>query len=184
MIAGDETAFRILVEKFRGKVIATSMGFVHSETDSDDIAQEVFIEVFRSINKFRRDSSLSTWIYRITVNKALNYIRKANRRKLLSWLEDEKTGDKNIIEEQVSGKESCPDSEITKSEQAVALEKAMNKLVPQQRTAFILSKYDNLSYEEIAEVLNTTVPAVESLIFRAKRNLQKSLYNFYKNNFE
>lgn len=182
--AGDESAFRFLVEKFRKKVISTSMGFLHSEADADDVAQEVFIEVFRSVEKFRSDSSLSTWIYRITVNKALNYLRQTNRKKLISLFDYENTETANTKMEPVSDRESCPDDGLRKSEQAAAISQAMNNLSSNQRTAFILSKYDDLSYREVAEIMNTSVPSVESLIFRAKQNLQKSLYRYYKKNIE
>jgi len=181
---GDQEAFRILVERFRKKVISTCMGFVHSEADADDTAQEVFIEVFTSINNFRGDSSLSTWIYRIAVNKSLNFVRSAGRRKLLSLFDSLLSDDNLSANEPLSGRESCPDDGLKKSDQSRALQQAVDRLATNQRTAFILRSYDDLSYEEIAEVMKTTVSAVESLIFRAKQNMQKSLYGFYKKNMQ
>lgn len=181
---GDHEAFRILVERFRRKVLSACMGFVHSEADAEDIAQEVFLEVFSSIKKFRTESSLSTWIYRITVNKSLNHIRSAKRHRLISFF-DSFVNDEDIATAgPASGSEYCPDDGLKKSDQAKALEQAMNRLAPNQKTAFVLSRYDDLSYEEIADVMKTTVPAVESLLFRAKQNLQKSLYAYYKKNLQ
>lgn len=181
---GDHEAFRILVERFRRKVISTSMGFIHSEADAEDIAQDVFLEVFSSIKKFRSGSSLSTWIYRITVNKSLNHIRSSKRHKLISLFESFAGDEDKPSAEPASGSEYCPDDGLKKSDQAKALEQAMNRLAPNQKTAFVLSRYDDLSYEEIADVMKTSVPAVESLIFRAKQNLQKSLLAYYSNNFK
>ncbi len=180
--AGDNDSFRYLVEKFQSKVIRTCMAFVHSETDAEDIAQEVFIEVFLSISEFREDALLSTWIYRITVNKSLNFLRKKGRRKIFELVEN-LGGEKNgTFEESVSGNEFSPDNEIKRSEQQKAISQALDRLNKKQRIAFILSKYDDLSYEEIAKVMQTSVSSVESLIFRAKQNLQRSLYKFYKKN--
>lgn len=179
--SGDQEAFRFLVEKFSNKVKRTCFGFVQSEADADDIAQDVFVEVFLSSGKFRGESSLSTWIYRIAVNKSLNYIRSTGSRKLMSLFE-RVADDKTFSPEPASNADYCPDSDLKRSEQAKAIKQALNLLAPNQKSAFILSKYDDLSYEEIADVMGTTVSSVESLIFRAKQNLQKSLYSFYKKN--
>ena len=84
---GDEQVFRRLVEKYRQLIVNTCFGLVHNSEDAEDIAQDVFIEVFRSVHKFRADSKLSTWLYRIAVNRSLNFIRDNKRRKLLCQLE-------------------------------------------------------------------------------------------------
>jgi RNA polymerase sigma-70 factor, ECF subfamily len=180
--AGNEDAFRLLVEKYQTKVKRTCMGFVHSADDADDIAQDVFIEVFLSATKFRSDSALSTWIYRIAVNKSLNFIRNKSKRKVISLFQSVTGDDKTAIRGLVSGKEYCPDNDLKNSEHAKVIENAMNKLAPKQKTAFILSKYDDLSYDKIAGIMGTSISSVESLIFRAKQNLQKNLYHYYKKN--
>ncbi|MBM3420268.1 MAG: sigma-70 family RNA polymerase sigma factor, partial [Bacteroidetes bacterium] len=83
---GESQAFRVLVEKYHVKVIRTCIGFVHSAADAEDIAQDVFIEIFRSVKNFRGDSELSTWLYRISVNKSLNFLRSASRRRIFTLL--------------------------------------------------------------------------------------------------
>lgn len=179
--SGDHEAFRYLVEKFRNKVKRTCIGFVQSDADADDIAQDVFVEVFLSAKEFRGNSSLATWIFRIAVNKSLNFLRSSKRRKIVSLFE--RVGeDEKIITEPSSGPDHCPDNDLKRSDQSKAIEQAMNLLAPSQKTAFILNKYDDLSYAEVAEIMGTTVSSVESLIFRAKQNLQKSLFTFYKKN--
>lgn len=158
------------------------MGFVHSYADAEDIAQDVFVEIYQSIQNFRGEAGLSTWIYRIAVNKSLNFLRKAGRRKVFSFFGNNEGGSDNQIKTLASGREYCPDEELQKSEKSKAISQAMNKLPASQETAFILSKYDELSYQEIAEVMDISVSSVESLLFRARQNLRKSLLKFYKNN--
>jgi len=177
---GDEHAFRQLVVKYRQLVVNTCFGLVHNLEDAEDIAQDVFIEVFRSVHKFRADSKISTWLYRIAVNRSLNFIRDNKRRKLAQSIEEifspgkEKSG--NFSPEKVS----APDTEIENSERAAILHKAIDSLPQNQRVAFTLNKYEDLSYKEIAAVMETSVSSVESLIHRAKKNLQKKLYVCYK----
>lgn len=177
--SGDESAFRELVETFQKQVFNTCNALVHNTHDADDLSQEVFIEVFRSAGNFRGNSKLSTWIYRIAVNKSLNHIRQLKRRNWLQSFED------FFIKKcpQYSADDiSLPSETIMNSQLASQLHKAIDSLAENQRTAFLLNKYEELSYRQIAEVMQTTVPAVESLIHRAKLNLQKKLYNAYKKN--
>ncbi len=182
MRSGVPEAFRFLVEKYEEKVIRTGRGFVHSDADAEDIAQEVFIEVYQSVKKFRNESGLSTWIYRIAVNKSINFLRSATRRKIVSFFDYTDSGKPVIQNEPVASSDYSPDGDLTKSEQAAAVKRAIDGLPGKQRTAFVLSKYDDFNYQEIAEIMGTTVSSVESLLFRAKQNLQKRLYNFYKKN--
>jgi RNA polymerase sigma-70 factor, ECF subfamily len=184
LINGDRDAYRILVEQYHVKVIRTSLGFVHSTADAEDIAQEVFIEIFRSISRFRGDSELSTWIYRVAVNKSLNFIRSSSRRKLLFFLTGEPVEGKPVVPEKPAGPESSPDIAMIQGEQAKALARALASLPENQRTAFVLNKYEDMPYKEIAGVMAISIGSVESLIFRAKQNLQKKLLSFYQKNMK
>jgi RNA polymerase sigma-70 factor, ECF subfamily len=177
--SGDESAFRELVEAFQKQVFNTCNAIVHNTHDADDLSQEVFIEVFRSAGSFRGDSKLSTWIYRIAVNKALNHIRHLKRRNWLQSLEDFFT---TKSPQHFTEYYSLPSEGIENSQRASQLHQAIDTLSENQRTAFLLSKYEELSYLQVAEIMQTTVPAVESLIHRAKLNLQKKLFNAYKKN--
>jgi len=180
--AGRDDAFRQLVEMYQDKVIRTCMGFVHSYTDAEDIAQDVFIEIYQSVGKFRGEAGLSTWIYRIAVNKSLNFLGRSGRRKILSFIDTLSGGSENPAKDIASGREYAPDEDLQRSESSKAINQAMNKLPANQKTAFILSKYDDLSYQEIAGIMDISVSSVESLLFRARQNLRKSLQEFYKNN--
>jgi len=173
---GSEAAFRELVNNYQKMVVNTCFGFVHNTQDAEDIAQEVFIEVYRSVGKFRSDSRLSTWIYRIAVNKSLNYIRdnKKNR-----WLQVFSGKEKNTNMPEAE-KSSDPAGGIEDMQRADLLYKVIDKLPDKQKTAFTLNKYEDLSYKEISEIMELSLSSVESLIHRAKVNLQKKLYTCYK----
>jgi RNA polymerase sigma-70 factor, ECF subfamily len=175
---GDSETFKRLVDQYQIPVMNTCMGIVHNRHDAEDLAQDVFMEVFRSVGNFREDSRLSTWIYRIAINKSINFIRKKNRQKWFSPFEGLFTGTNETkifqgIPESVS-------SGIENQQISLHLHHAINSLSENQRIAFVLSKYDELSYNEISEVMNLTVSSVESLIHRARVNLQKKLWSFYK----
>jgi len=176
---GDEHAFRMLVDEYQLMVVNTCKGFVHDLSDAEDLAQEVFIEVFRSASKFRGDSKISTWIYRIAVNKSLNFVRDNKRKKFFQSIENNLFGSKklDIPAPHVTDQ---PDLEIENNQRKQNLYRAIDGLPETQRTAFSLSKFDDLSYREIAEVMGLSVASVESLIHRAKLNLQKKLFHCYK----
>jgi len=173
----SQKAFAMLVERHQELVVKTCKGFTNSYADAEDIAQEVFIEVFESLEGFRSEAKLSTWIYRIAVNKSLNFVRKQKRERLFRSIEGFFTAQNNDeepmqIEDMGRNK---PDSNIERSENKRMLKESINKLPENQRIAFILSKYQDLSYKEIAEVMEVSLPSVESLLFRAKTNLQKHI---------
>jgi RNA polymerase sigma-70 factor (ECF subfamily) len=126
---------------------------------------------------------LSTWLHRIAVNKSLNHLRKNKIKKYIDDLESLIITNKQSAREIEDNKTMHPGKSIEQAEKARILYQAVNSLSVNQRISFILNKYDDLSYKEIAEIMNTTVSAVESLIHRAKINLQKKLYDYYKKNY-
>jgi RNA polymerase sigma-70 factor, ECF subfamily len=179
---GDENAFRQMVEKYQKLVVNTCFGLVHNIQDAEDIAQDVFIEVFRSVGKFRGHSKISTWLYRIAVNRSLNFIRDNKRRKWFESVEEADGSEKFGIFNSSVRKNEIPDSEMENKERAIVLHETIDSLPKNQRVAFTLSKYEDLSYKEISEVMEVSVSSVESLIHRAKKNLQKKLVHCYKKN--
>jgi RNA polymerase sigma-70 factor, ECF subfamily len=176
----DPLAFRKLVEQYKDMVFRTSMGLLHDKEEAEDIAQEVFIEVFKSIGYFRGESKLSTWLYRITINKSLNELKKIHRKKAWAKIEDLIAGNKEARKE-ISIEDKSGEIEAESKELGVILQQAIDELPDNQRIAFVLAKYDELSYKEIAEIMNSTVSSVESLVHRAKSNLQKRLQKIYHN---
>jgi RNA polymerase sigma-70 factor, ECF subfamily len=174
----DQQAFKVLVDKYHVAVINTCMGYLHNRSDAEDLAQEVFLQAYLSINKFREDASISTWLFRIAVNKSLNHLRDNQKRrneKTLSLIQSENT---NFDIE--AGPESGSDYKTIESERKKNLHLAIDSLPENQKTAFILHKYDDLPYVKIAEIMNVSVSSVESLLFRARKKLQKKLHDCYK----
>lgn len=179
---GNQQAFRMFVEKYQLTVVKTCNGFIHNLEDSEDIAQEVFLEVYKSIHNFRGEAKLSTWLYRISVNKSLNHLRKYKLKKNLESIESLFAGNENMINKIRDNNNLMPDDEIEQNEKIKILHGAIDSLPTNQRISFILNKYEDLSYKKIAEIMNISLSAVESLIHRAKINLQKKLFNYYKKN--
>lgn len=177
LIRGDESAFKSLVEQYQVPVRNICAGIVKDRHEAEDLAQEVFVEVFKSIRNFRGDSRLSTWIYRVAVNKSLNHKRKKNRQKWLKPVEDFFTGERATESGDPGSHPSYP---LENQQRSQHLYKAMDALPENQRIAFVLNKYDELSYKEISEVMGISLSGVESLIHRAKVNLQKKLWDCFK----
>jgi RNA polymerase sigma-70 factor, ECF subfamily len=177
---GDEKAFKQIVESYQKLVVNTCFGLVHNLEDAEDIAQDVFIEVFRSVEKFRADSKLSTWLYRIAVNRSLNFIRDNKRRKWFRSFEDAAENKNTPWEKITNDSLENPEYEFENNQRAQVLHQTVDALPKNQRIAFTLNKYEDLSYKEISEIMNLSMSSVESLIHRAKKNLQKKLYTCYK----
>ena len=177
----DHKAFAELMEKYQRMVVTTCRGFVASYHEAEDLAQDVFVELYESLPGFRKESKLSTWIYRIAVNKSLNHLRKKKREASIFNLNLFHKGDgKDTSFQIVSTDDAEADYSIVSSENKRLLKEAINKLPENQRVAIILSKYQDLSYKEIAEVMDVSVSSVESLLFRAKTNLRKYLVDYQK----
>ncbi len=168
---GDEPAFKHVFDSYKDRIFNTILYLVQSNTEAEDLTQEVFVDVFLSIENFNAQSKLYTWIYRIAVNKALNYIRFKKAKKRFGTL---------LSIFHLSPADEIPDFIhpgilLENKELSESLHQAIDKLPDKQKTAFILRQLEDLSYAEIAEVMQTTIPSVESLLFRAKQNLQKYL---------
>lgn len=176
----QETAYVLLVNQLGGKVYHTCLGLLQNEEDAEDITQEVFVSVYQSIKQFKADSKLSTWIYRIAVTKSLEYLRSKNRKKRFAFVQSLFSTD-NELKTDV-GHFHHPGVQLENKERAAILFSAIDKLSENQKTAFVLHKLEHLSYIEIAEVMNSSVSSVESLLFRAKQNLQSLLGDYYEKN--
>jgi len=175
--AGDMSAFNALVQLYQKMVINTCYRFLLNQEDAEDTAQEVFIEVYQSINSFRQDARLSTWIYRIAVTKSLDEIKKRNRKKRITSV-GKILGIESIVH-WIAGGES-PDKHIYQTEKLNEIMQALNTLPDSQRVAFTLSKIDGYTNAEIAEIMNTTLLAVESLVSRAKKKVSAELEEILK----
>lgn len=163
---GDEKAFEQLVQKYQQAVFSTIYRYIGNSDDVQDLAQEVFIKVWRNATKFQGKAKFSTWLYRITANHCINYRRK-NKHKHASldeMAEQGQTPDALIVE---------PDWKQTRD--AALIRTAVDELPERQRMALILAQYEGQSYKEIAEIMQVSVSSVESLIFRARSALKDKL---------
>jgi RNA polymerase sigma-70 factor (ECF subfamily) len=175
---GEEKAFQELVDVFQGRILNTCLGFFPNREDAEDLTQDVFLKVFRAILGFRGDSKLSTWIYQVAVSVCLEEKRKRGRKKRLAFLiplvgQDER-------ELPVSSYFDHPGVQLENKERARILFEKIDELPENQRTAFVLHKVEGLKHEEIAAIMESSVSAVESLIHRAKKNLQTRLEAYYR----
>ena len=177
---GNEAAFKKLVDDYQVMVYNTALGIVQNADDADDITQEVFIQVFRSVSSFKGDSQFSTWLYRITLGKALDHEKKAKRKKRFGFVQNLFNGHEEVDMRQAEF--DHPGVKMENKEKANELFNALKQIPEKQRIAFTLHKLEGQSYQEIAEIMNTTLYAVESLMGRAKMNLKKELKNYYNNN--
>lgn len=171
--SGNHNAFKVLVEDYKEIIFQVCYNFLHSTDDADDIAQDVFVEAYKSIINFNEKSSLKTWLYRIAVNKSLNFIKKHKRRTLVN---DFSTYNNDSL------KTDDASYNIESDERKIILHNAISSLSKNQKIAFTLNKIDDKSYKEVAEIMNISLSSVESLMHRAKLNLQKKLVNYYKAN--
>ncbi|HNW68966.1 MAG TPA: RNA polymerase sigma factor [Bacteroidales bacterium] len=174
IITGDEGAFRTFVDKYSVLVFRVIVSFGIRREDAEDLSQEVFIDVYHNIKKFRKESEISTWLYRIAINKTINHIKKNKQPAWTGKSADDIADMDNYVQVESS------ETKFVSEEQRVILYNSINRLSKNQKIAFTLNKLDELSYKEIAVIMNISVSSVESLLHRAKKNLQKSLLNFFK----
>ncbi len=177
---GDQMGFTTLMDLYQNMVYNTALGIVQNEADADDITQEVFEQVYISIGSFKGDSKLSTWIYKITISKSLDHIKKKKRKKRFGIVKS-LFGDSEV--ENYSPVEfNHPGVQLEQKERASELFAALKQLPDKQKIAFILHKVEGQSYQEIAEIMNKSLNAVEALMSRAKANLKTLLHNYYYKN--
>ena len=176
--SGDKTGFNELMQHYKSSVINTCYRFLLNKEDAEDVSQEVFVAVYLSIESFRGDAKISTWIYRITITKCLDEIKKRNRKKRISSIGKLLHLD-DVANWIVGG--TMADADLATSDTISIINKVLDKLPENQRIAFTLSKIDGFSNQEIAEIMKTTSIAVESLIYRAKKKVTVDLNFILKN---
>ena len=179
---GDQRAFEQVVNLNKDKLLRLAMGFVHDFHQAEDIVQEVFIKLWQNIEHWQEGKAkLSTWLYKVTVNQAINQLRnKKKTSNLIDIGEFVREDEQGNIEVQLLDNSADSQKIIENKELAKILRLAINSLPRKQRIAFVLSKYQNMSSREIAEVMDITVSNVDVIIYRAKKNLQKQILKVMK----
>ena len=179
IISGDEKAFQYFVEKYHQLVLNICNNILNNYDDAMDISQEVFIKIYESVDKFRGESKITTWLYRISVNKSLNHLRSKKKQKWFSSLD--------VIFNTESkydpvDQNSRPGEDLEESENKKALYFALSKLPEKQNIAITLNNFEDLPYKEIAEIMNISITEVGVLINRGKKKLQQLILDYYKKN--
>jgi RNA polymerase sigma-70 factor (ECF subfamily) len=175
----EEQAYRELVERYSDLVYSTAYAIVQNELDAEDLTQECFVEITNAIYRFKGESKLSTWMYRIVTNLALYHLRSKKIKKRFGFLFsiDDTENKSNPINNLKSA--DTPHQILEQKEKSKILFSALNQLPENQRIAFVLHNMEQQSYKEICEIMELSLSAVESLIFRAKQNLRQQLEELY-----
>lgn len=168
---GSEVAFRTLVERYQDRIYRTVLALLRSPEEAEDVAQEVFVEVYQTIGRFRGEAALSTWLYRLATSRALKNRRRARAKKRFAYFTSLLGFDNDVLHEPPD--HAHPLTLLEGQQQFQLLLAHIARLPDQQQVAFTLRHEQEMSYAEIAAVLGTTVAAVESLLFRARQTLRK-----------
>src|SRR6266567_4599253 len=168
---GDTSAFEELIERHRALVAGTVARMLSSNSDVEDIAQQVFIRVWKSARRYVPRAKFTTWLLKITRNLVFNELRRSKRHALVP-LQSEPGAEEFPLKDE---KNPAPDASLLETELEQAIEDAIMQLPESQRMALVLRRYEQLSYEQIAEILDLSVPAIKSVLFRARTELRSRL---------
>lgn len=171
---GDNLAFKELFVLYKDKVLQICYRFILNQEDAEEVMQDVFLEVHRSISSFRGDASFSTWLYRIATTKSLDELKRQNRKKRIHLIK-KSLGLDSLFN--TASENPTPDSILETKESIKRIKQALDSLPEQQRIAITLSKIDGASNALVAEIMDITIFAADSLIYRAKKNLIKYFEN-------
>ncbi|MBF9143514.1 RNA polymerase sigma factor [Hymenobacter properus] len=175
---GSEAAFRTLVERYQDRIYQVILSLLRNPEEAEDVAQEVFVEVHQTIGRFRGEAALSTWLYRLATSRALKSLRRARTQKRFAFFTSLLGFGNEVLHEAPT--HAHPQALLEGQQQLGLLLDHIARLPDQQRVAFTLRHEQELSYEQIAAVLHTTVPAVESLLFRARKTLRQHLQPHFR----
>lgn len=164
--------FETIYHEFKVMVFNLALHYLQNIEDAEEVTQDVFVKVYHSLAHFQQKSSYKTWIYRITINQCLDFTKKKNSRKRFYLFSPKSENEREYLN---ASTYEHPGILMENQEAAAQLFIVINTLTENQKTAFLLSKLDGLSNPEIAEIMEMSISAVESLIFRAKASLQEKL---------
>jgi len=173
---GDTAAFETLIERHQALVVGTVARMLGSNSDVEDLAQQVFLRVWRSATRYVPRAKFTTWLLKITRNLVFNEMRRTKRQAHIPMQTESQGDDLPIKDESVQS----PAESLLEHELQQAIENAILQLPDTQRMALILRRYEGRSYEEIGEILDLSVPAVKSVLFRARTELRARLANYLK----
>ena len=161
---GDESAFNHLVLRYQEKVYWVARRFVNDHDGADDVTQDVFCKTYEALKEFRGESTLYTWLYRITVNISLNSLRRQKARELFRIDEMFDVQDQEAV---------APDEALERQEEKVLIEQAIARLPEKQKSVFVLRYYEEMPYEDISKILKTSVGGLKANYFHAVKKIQE-----------
>jgi len=171
---GDKQAFGILVEKYQRKLLRLLSRMVRDQHEIEDIAQEAFIKAYKALPQFRGDAAFYTWLYRIAINTAKNYL--SSRGRSMQTVSDQAMNDDDEPDERLVAQEiGNPETELLSKQVAIAINQAVDALPEELRQAITLREIEGMSYEEIAETMACPIGTVRSRIFRAREAISLKL---------
>ena len=173
----NEKQFYQIYQEHKILVYNVALNYLQNIEEAEEITQDVFMKVHQNLEQFQEKSSLKTWIYKITINKCLDFIKHKNSQKYFFIFGKKANSD---FEKTLISDFEHPGIILENKENSTILFKAINQLPENQKTAFILSKIDDLTNGEVAEIMELTVSSVESLLYRSKMNLREQLENFFE----
>ena len=176
---GDVPAFEELVERYHGKIYGLTYNMTSNREDAEDLTQEVFVKAFEALPRFKGKSSFYTWVYRIAVNKTINYRKKRNRKRALSLDQFDQEIKTDDVYHDLTAKGS-PLRNISLSELQERLNEALQHLSEKHRTVVVMHDMQGIPHEEIAKVVGASVGTVRSRLFYARRQMQTELTEFVK----
>lgn len=176
VLKNDTQAFTLLVLRYQHKVLGLIGRFVKDPYEAEDVAQESFLKAYRALSSFRGDSAFYTWLYRIAVNTAKNYLVSKGRRPPST---DVDVDDAQLVDDSSLLRElESPDAAMEKEDLRKLIQQAIEELPEELRTAFSLREFSGLSYEDITQVMDCPVGTVRSRIFRARESIDKRIQEF------
>ncbi len=173
VLEGDKQAFNLLVVRYQQRVIALIARFVNDPQEVEDVSQEAFIKAYRALSLFRGESAFYTWLYRIAVNTAKNHLVAKSRRPPAVDMDVDESQNNDLA---MSLRElESPEESLVTEDLKQAIEKAIDELPEELKTAFTLREFSGLSYEDITEIMDCPVGTVRSRIFRAREAIDKRI---------
>jgi RNA polymerase sigma-70 factor (ECF subfamily) len=174
---GNKHAFEVLIRRHQLSVLNFIFRFMGNRSDAEDLTQELFLRIWKAAGTYKPEAKFTTWLYRIATNLCINKQRAIRIRRLFakSHSQEQRRGSKD---EFITGEDAellTPENRLINSEQSVQLLNALNELPTNQRLAIVLKIYDEMSYQEISQIMDRSISAVDSLLIRAKKNLRKKL---------
>jgi RNA polymerase sigma-70 factor (ECF subfamily) len=176
--AGDDSAFDYLVEKFRRPMISFMYRMVHNRAVAEELAQEVFLRVYRSRASYAAEAKFTTWLYRIATNLAVNHARDTRQERIADSVSLDEPDEESGSTPDVASKDLTAEQDLVRNERLAAIRQHVMELPERQRMAVLMHKYQDMDYKQIAEVLKLSESATKSLLFRAYESLRDKLKGF------